>query len=125
MSAEMMSGYRATMFDGEAGVDWLRHGWRGLRIYARQAQTALRTGDIARKAELLARADRLLTLMAGILDTSAGTTLGPVLQRIYGQLQIALLRANSGNDAAALDDFEQAVDRLGREMLENSQGAAA
>jgi flagellin-specific chaperone FliS len=125
MNSEMISGYRATMFDGEADLDWLRQGWRGLRVYARLAQMALHSGDVPRKAELLARADGLLTLLTGILDTGAGTTLGPALHRIYNQLQVTLLRANAGGDAAALDDFAQAVDRLGREMLENSHGAAA
>jgi flagellin-specific chaperone FliS len=70
------------------------------------------------KAEMVIRADRLLVLMSGILDTGPGTTLGPALMKIYGTLQTTLLRANIQNDAAALDEFDRAVEVLVRDMLE-------
>ena len=90
------------MFDGETELDWLRHGWRALRLYGRKAKAAILAGDMALKAEMMIRADRLLVLMTGILDTGPGTTLGPALMKIYATLQTTLLRANIQNDAAAL-----------------------
>jgi flagellin-specific chaperone FliS len=125
MTSDMLNEYRAAMFDGEASVDWLRQGWRALRLYGRKAKAAVAAGDTAGKAEMLLRADRLLTLMTGILDTGAGTTLGPALTNIYSAMQLALLRANAGNDTAALDEFDQAIDALTRDMLPNSTIATA
>ncbi len=85
MMMDMIAGYRTTLFDGEEELDWLRHGWRGLRLYARKAKAAMLNGDMVLKAEMLNRADRLLVLMTGILDTGAGTTLGPLLMQIYAR----------------------------------------
>lgn len=125
MTTEMMSGYRAAMFDGEAGLDWLRPGWRGLRLYGRRAKEAIKAGDTALKADMIHRADQLLILMTGMLDTGAGTSLGRVLMNIYAALQLTLLRANIDNDAAALDEFDRAVETLMRDMLNTSEVAAA
>ncbi len=111
-----MYGYRAAMFDGQPGVHWLRQAWRALRHYARQAAEAIEAGDRLRQVDMIMRADRLLTLLTGLLDTSEDAVLGAHLQRIYTALQGALLRANSLNDAAELAIFEQAVDELSRSM---------
>ncbi len=121
MMMEMIAGYRATMFDGAEELDWLRHGWRGLRLYARKAKAAMLAGDMAGKADMLNRADRLLVLMTGILDTAPGTTLGPALMHVYTALQTTLLRANAQNDAAALDEFDRAMEILVHDMLESSE----
>jgi len=118
MTNETVDGYRATMFDGEPGLGWLRPGWRALRLYGRKAKAAIEAGDIALKAQMIHRADKLLILMTGILDTGGGTTLGPLLMNIYTQLGLTLLRANTNNDTAALDDFETALATLDREMLQ-------
>jgi flagellin-specific chaperone FliS len=118
MMMDMTAGYRAAMFDGATELDWLRHGWRALRLYGRKAKAAILSGDMALKAEMVIRADRLLVLMTGILDTGPGTTLGPALMKIYATLQATLLRANIQNDAAALDEFDRAVEVLVRDMLE-------
>ncbi len=123
MINETMEGYRATMFDGEPGLDWLRPGWRALRLYGRKAKAAIEAGDIALKAQMIHRADKLLTLMTGILDTGSGTTLGPVLMKIYAELGLTLLRANTANDMAALDDFETALATLDREMSQTFEKA--
>jgi len=116
MTTQMMSSYRAGLFDGEAGLHWLRPGWRGLRLYARKARAAIEKGDIAHKLEMIDRADRLLVLMTGILNTGHGTTLGPALMRIYTALGQILLRANLNNDIKALSDFEAALLVLDRDM---------
>src|SRR5271165_6365797 len=100
MTNETVDGYRATMFDGEPGLDWLRPGWRALRLYGRKAKAAIEADDIALKAQMIHRADKLLTLMTGILDTGNGATLGPLLMNIYAQLGLTLLRANADNDTA-------------------------
>jgi flagellin-specific chaperone FliS len=104
------------MFDGQPGVHWLRQAWRALRHYARQAALAIEAGDRARQVDMIMRADRLLTLLTGLLDTSEDAVLGAQLQRIYTALQGALFRANSHNDAAELAGFEQAIDELTRSM---------
>ncbi len=117
MTMHMMSEYRLGMFDGETTLGWLRPGWRGLKLYARKAKAAIAAGDIAQKAEMLHRADKLLTLMAGLLDTGAGTTLGPALMRVYEAIGALLLRANLDNDVLALNDIEMALAKLDQDML--------
>jgi flagellar biosynthetic protein FliS len=123
--SDLISTYRATMFDGPADMSWLRQGWRGLRQYGRRASTAIEAGDMAAKAVMIARADELLTLMSGILDTSAGTTLGPALMTIYSALRFTLLRANTENSVAALADFEAALAILDRDMIKSSESVLA
>jgi len=117
MTIEMMSGYRATMFDGDESIDWLRHGWRALRFYARKAKDAINSGDMMMKAAMIERANRLLNVMSVILDTREGTTLGPSMMKIYSGLSGVLLRANVTGSTEALDDFERAVETLANEML--------
>ena|ERR1700734_2517872 len=125
MMMDMIAGYRATMFDGDSELDWLRHGWRALRLYARKAKAAILAGDMAQKGEMVARADQLLVLMTGLLDTAPGTTLGPKLMNIYSVLQATLLRANLNNDIAALDEFDKAIENLVRDMLETPEPRSA
>ena len=122
---DMINEYRATMFDGQADVSWLHQGWRGLRLYGRRAKAAIEAGDTAAKAAMLARADELLNLMSGILDTGDGSTLGPALMIIYSALRFTLLRANTENSKSALDDFEAALAILDRDMAKLSEGALA
>jgi flagellar biosynthetic protein FliS len=124
MTMDMTINYRAGMFDGEADVNWLRPGWRGLRLYGRRAKAAIEAGDFATKAEMIARADELLNVMTGILDTENGTTLGPALMTIYTALRYTLLRANTENNIPALDDFETALAFLDRDMTSESAIAA-
>jgi flagellin-specific chaperone FliS len=123
--SDLISTYRATMFDGTADVNWLRQGWRGLRQYGRRARAAIEAGDTATNAAMLARADELLTVMSGILDTSEGTSLGPALMTIYAALRFTLLRANAENSLAALADFEAALAILDRDMIKSSESVLA
>jgi flagellin-specific chaperone FliS len=125
MTMDMISEYRASMFDGTADVNWLRQGWRGLRFYGRKAKAAIETGDISAKAMMIARADELLNLMCGILDTSDDGALGPALLTVYSALRFTLLRANTENSTAALDDFEAALSILDHDMAKASEGALA
>lgn len=122
---DLISNYRATMFDGAADLNWLRQGWRGLRQYGRRAHLAIEEDDMATKAAMIARADELLNVMSGILDTSAGTTLGPALMVIYSALRFTLLRANAENSLAALRDFEAALAILDRDMIKTSESVLA
>lgn len=121
--------YRAAMFDGAPGLHWLRQGWRGLRQYGRRARTALEQGDQPTKALMIARADELLTVMSGVLDTAEGTTLGPALMTIYAALRFTLLRANAEtnmeNSAEALRDFDAALALLDRDMIKSSESVMA
>jgi flagellin-specific chaperone FliS len=117
MSQETSASYRASMFDGEPGLSWLRPGWRGLRLYGQKARFAIETGDPILKAEMISRADQLLIVMTGILDASSGAGLGPALMRIYDALRLALLKANVANDCAALEDFDQALLRIDQDLL--------
>jgi len=126
---DLITTYRATMFDGAADLAWLRQGWRGLRQYGRRARLAITENDAATKAAMLARADELLTVMSGILDTSEGATLGPALMTIYSALRFTLLRANTEieteNSIAALQDFEAALAILDRDMIKSSESVLA
>ena len=122
---DLISHYRATMFDGAADLDWLRQGWRGLRQYGRRARLAIEENDTATKAAMIARADELLNVMSGILDTSEGTTLGPALMTIYSALRFTLLRAITENSTAALQDFEAALAILDRDMIKPSESVLA
>lgn len=115
--------YRATMFDGEPDVTWLRPGWRALRLYAQKAKAAIEDGDVAQKAVMINRADQLLTIMSGILDVGADATLGPSLMRIYNALRLALLDANISNNIDPLTDFDRALRTLDEEFLIMSEGA--
>jgi flagellin-specific chaperone FliS len=124
MSSDLTTGYRASMFDGEPGIAWLLPGWRGLRLYGQKAKAAIQAGDIPLKSEMISRADQLLTVMTGILDTNAGSALGPALMRIYDALRLALLKANTGNDCAALDDFDQALRAIDQEFLKLTEPTA-
>lgn len=125
MTTEMIAGYKAGMFDGKPDVSWLRPGWRGLRLYGRRAKAAIEAGDIAAKAEMIARADELLNVMTGILDTDPGATLGPALMTIYAALRFTLLRANTEDSLTALDDFETALAFLDHDMIKSSESAIA
>ena len=125
MMMDTTAGYRATLFDGDAELAWLRHGWRALRLYGRKAKAAILNNDMTLKGQMITRADQLLVLMTGILDTAPGTTLGPTLMNIYGVLQTTLLRANLQNDTTALDEFDQAIENLVRDMLETPEPRSA
>jgi flagellin-specific chaperone FliS len=116
-SSDLIAEYRARMFDGEPGIGWLRPGWRSLRLYGKRAKAAIESGDVVTKANMIVRADRLLSIMSGILDTSAGTTLGPAMMSIYDKLRLCLWKANSKNDCAALDDYDQALHTIDEDFL--------
>ena len=120
---DIMTGYRAGIFDDEANIGWLRHGWRALRLYGRQARAAIEAEDLVTKAKMIAKADDLLNVMTGIVDTAEGTTLGPALLTIYTALRHTLLRANLDNDISALADYEAALGLLDRDMIKSSEHA--
>ncbi|MGE4481054.1 flagellar protein FliS [Acidocella sp.] len=119
------STYRATMFDGEPSLRWLQQGWRGLRQYGKRARLAIEQDDQATKAQMIARADELLNLMSGVLDTSRDTTLGPALMTIYAALRFTLLRANIENSLEALRDFDAALSLLDTDLRKTSESAVA
>jgi len=125
MNAEMITGYRAGLFDGKPDLGWLRQGWRALRLYGRKAKAAMEAGDTASKADMIAKADQLLNVMTGILETDSGGTLGPALMTIYTALRYALLRANLENSFAALADYDAALAILDRDMIKLSESAIA
>jgi flagellin-specific chaperone FliS len=70
---------------------------------------------------MIVRADQLLTVMSGILDTGAGTTLGPAMMSIYDRLRFCLWKANSKNDCSALDDYDQALQTIDEQFLKLSK----
>lgn len=125
MTVQMLNLYRASMFDGLAGLNWLRPGWRGLRLYGRKAKAAILAGNTLEKADMLARADQLLTLLNGILETDNNSTLGTALMNIYTALRSTLLNANLNNDLAALDEFDTALAMLDRHMTMALESEAA
>jgi len=121
MASDLIADYRASMFDGEPGIGWLRPGWLSLRMYGKQTKAAIEAGDVVLKADMIVRADRLLTVMSGIVDTGSGTTLGPAMKRIYDKLRFCLWKANIKNDLAALDDYDQALQTIDQEFLKLSK----
>jgi flagellin-specific chaperone FliS len=125
MTEDLISTYRATMFDGEADMNWLHQGWRALRHYGRQARAAIEAGDATTKAAMIARADELLTVMSGILNTSEGASLGAALETIYSALRFTLLRANTEDSIVALQDYETALAILDRDMMNSSESVLA
>jgi flagellar biosynthetic protein FliS len=125
MTMDPISGYRLGMFDGKPDIAWLQPGWRGLRFYGRRAKAAIEAGDMALKGEMIARAEQLLTLMRRILDTDAGSSLGPALMTIYSALSHTLLRANTENDIEALLDYDKALAILDRDMIKISESVIA
>lgn len=124
MTTTMISSYRTSMFDGEPGISWLRPGWRGLRLYGQKAKAAIQDGDVILKADMISRADQLLNVMSGILDTGADTKLGPALMTIYDALRLSLLKANVNNDCGALTDFDEALRTLDQEFSRPTNLAA-
>ena len=123
--SELINTYRAAMFDGAADMDWLRQGWRALRHYGRRARAAIEAEDAIAKAAMIARADELLTVMSGILNTAEGNTLGTALMTIYSALRFTLLRANTESSIAALEDYEAALAILDRDMMKSSESVLA
>jgi flagellin-specific chaperone FliS len=117
MSASISARYREAMFDGPGSTDWIRQGWRGLRQYGKRAALAIEDGDVVLKAQMIARANALLDVMTGILDTDGDAPLGGQLMDIYTSLRMSLLRANISDDLAALRDFDTALSELDRDML--------
>jgi flagellin-specific chaperone FliS len=123
MSASITARYREAMFDGEGSLDWIRQGWRGLRHYGRRAAAAIQSGNTLEKADMIGRANALLDVMTGILDSSSPTGLGFKLTEIYTALRLALLRANATNDLAALADYDSALTELDRDLLKLAESA--
>jgi flagellin-specific chaperone FliS len=123
MSASITTRYREAMFDGEGSTDWIRQGWRGLRHYGRRASAAIQAGNIIEKADMISRANALLDVMTGILDTGPDSGLGLKLMNIYTALRLALLKANATNDLAALADYDTALTELDRDMLKLAESA--
>jgi flagellin-specific chaperone FliS len=117
--------YREGLFDGKPDIVWLAQGWKALRLYGRRARAAIETGDMVAKAQMLNKAGQLLVVMSGILETDEGKTLGAALMTIYTALHFTLLRANLQNSLTALDDFDQALMLLDRDMAASSETALA
>ena len=124
MSSDLIAEYRAGMFDGEPGIEWLRPGWRSLRLYGQRAKAAIEAGDVQMKGQMIVLADRLLSVMSGILDTGPGTKLGPAMMRIYDRLRFCLWKANIKNDRDALDDYDHALQTIDQEFLKLSNSKA-
>ena len=108
--------YRTTMFDGEPSLRLLQQGWRALRYYGRRARQAIEAGDVPTKATMIARADELLNVMSGLLDTSENANLGKALMTIYSALRFTLFRASTENSLEALHDYDVALSLLDRDL---------
>ena len=117
--------YRTTMFDGEPSLRLLQQGWRALRYYGRRARQAIEVGDIVTKSRMIARADELLTVMSGVLDTSETAKLGPALMTIYSALRFTLFRANTEDSLEALRDYDIALSLLDQNLAETPESAWA
>lgn len=117
--------YRTTMFDGEPSLHMLRQGWRALRYYGKRARQAMESGDIITKAHMIARADELLNVMSGVLDTTENAKLGKALMTIYSALRFTLFRANIENSLEALHDYDVALSLLDQDLVKSSESTMA
>lgn len=117
--------YRTSMFDGEPDMHMLKQGWRALRYYGRRARQAVENGDVQDKAQMIARADELLTVMSGVLDTGEGANLGRALMTIYSALRYTLFRANTENSLDALHDYDVALSLLDQSLVRRPETVVA
>lgn len=113
--------YRMTMFEGETSLRMLQQGWRALRYYGKRAHQALETGDVQTKAQMIARADDLLNIMSGLLDTTENAKLGKALMTIYSALRFTLFRANTYNSLDALRDYDIALSLLDQDLVKTPE----
>ncbi len=120
-----IANYRTSVFEGESGIGWLSQGWRALRLYGRRAKEAMEAGDVTTKVDMIIRADRLLTVMSGIVDTGKGAKLGKSLQTIYSALRYCLFKANAEGSLQALDDYDLALSQLDRDFSSQNGKEAA
>lgn len=117
--------YRTAMFDGEPNLHMLQLGWRALRYYGRRAKQAMENGDIPAKAQMIARADELLNVMSGLLDTTENAKLGKSLMTIYSALRFTLFRANIENSLEALHDYDVALSLLDQDLVKTPESTKA
>ena len=117
--------YRMTMFDGETNLHMLQQGWRALRYYGKRARQAVEHGDIQTKAQMIARADELLNVMSGVLDTTENAKLGKALMTIYSALRFTLFRANTSNSLDALRDYDVALSLLDQDLARPAESTEA
>lgn len=117
--------YRTAMFDGEPSLRFLQQGWRALRYYGRRTRQAIEAGDVVTKSQMISRADELLTVMSGVLDTSEAAKLGPALMTIYSALRFTLFRASTEDSLDALRDYDIALSLLDQNLLETHESASA
>lgn len=116
--------YRVTMLDGETSLHTLQQGWRALRYYGKRANKAMENGDIQTKALMIARADELLNVMSGLLDTTENAKLGNALMVIYSALRFTLFRANTSNNPGALRDYDVALSLLDQDLVKTPESKA-
>lgn len=117
--------YRSTMFDGDPSLHMLQQGWRALRYYGRRAKQAMESGDVSTKAHMIARADELLNVMSGVLDTGDNAKLGKALMTIYSALRFTLFRANIENSLEALHDYDVALSLLDQDLVKAPESKMA
>lgn len=117
--------YRMTMFEGETNLHMLQQGWRALRYYGKRAGQALENGDVKTKAQMIARADELLNVMSGLLDTTENAKLGKALMTIYSALRYTLFRAATSNSLDALRDYDIALSLLDQDLVKTPESTTA
>lgn len=117
--------YRTSMFDDEPNLHMLQQGWRALRYYGRRARLAIEAGDVPSKARMIARADELLNVMSGLLDTSENAKLGNALMTIYSALRFTLFRALTENSLEALRDYDVALSLLDQDLVKTPETSTA
>jgi flagellin-specific chaperone FliS len=103
-------------FDAPEDISWLRLGWRGIRTHARRAKQAIIEERTLDKIGHIAKAEKLIIVMQGILPPDENSRLAMSLRTIYQALHGNLLKANSQNSVDALNDLEVALNQLDRDF---------
>jgi flagellar protein FliS len=76
----------------------------GGQAFLARAREALATGDLARFAEQIGRAQAIITELLGSLDRAAGGEIAAQLARLYDFMLIHLTEANATRSVRHVDD---------------------
>lgn len=106
-----LAAYRTVAGIGAAPADFMKMAIEALQGFLRQAETGILTSDRPGKAKALGSAGRLVEFLLGLSGSDPGR-LSDGLAQLYRYLLGAILRANAGDDAAAIVAAQIAVHEL-------------
>jgi len=81
-------------------------------LLLREAEEAIKSGDIKTKVEALSKADKILRVLNSSLDMEKGGEIAKNLRDIYNFVTDALVIVNSKNDLKMLSDIIEILSTL-------------